>query len=69
MSFIDRRDTKAEEEAETPLDEREAAAMGSQRPRPLRDIKAEAQTIYGEVDGPETEDQYDAHHADPDEHL
>jgi hypothetical protein len=71
MSFIDRRDKKAEEEAETdaPLDEREAAAMGSQRPRPLRDIKAEAQTIYGEVDGPETEDQYDAHHADQDEHL
>jgi hypothetical protein len=63
------RDFKAEEEAKTPLDELEAAAMGSQRPRPLRDIKEEAETIYGEVDGPETEDQYDAHHAGPGEHV
>jgi hypothetical protein len=63
------RDTKAVEEASTPLDEREAAAMGSQRPRPLHDISEDAQTVYGEVDGPETEDQYDAHHAGPDEHV
>jgi hypothetical protein len=64
-----RRDTKADEEALTPLDEREAAAMGSQRARPLRDFKPGEQTVYGEVDGPENEDQYDAHHAGPDEHL
>ena len=63
------RDTKAVEEGSTPLDEREAAAMGSQRPRPLHDIPDDAQTVYGEVDGPETEDQYDAHHAGPDEHV
>ena len=65
----DGRDFVAEEEARTPLDSREAAAMGSQRPRPLHGIKDEAKTIYGEVDGPETEDQYAAHHAGPDEHL
>ncbi len=63
------RDSKADEEALTPLDEREAAAMGSQRPRPLPDFPASEQTIYGEADGPENEDQYDAHHAGPDEHL
>jgi ketosteroid isomerase-like protein len=68
MSEMDR-DIVAEEEAREPLSEREAAAMGSQRPRPLRDISEEAETIYGEVDGPETEDQYDAHHAEPGEHV
>lgn len=68
MSEFDR-DKVAWDEAKTPLDEREAAAMGSQRPRPLRDIKESAETIYGEVDGPETEDQFDAHHAEEDEHL
>ena len=68
MSEFDR-DVVADEEARTPLDSREAAAMGSQRPRPLRDIAEEAETVYGEVDGPETEDQFDAHHAEPDEHL
>jgi hypothetical protein len=68
MSEMDR-DIVAEEGAGEPLSEREAAAMGSQRPRPLRDIPEDAQTVYGEVDGPETEDQYDAHHAEPGEHV
>jgi hypothetical protein len=63
------RDDKADEEGRIPLDSREAAAMGSQRPRPLHGIKQEDETIYGEVDGPETEDQFDAHHAGEDEHL
>ena len=63
------RDKKAWDEAKTPLDEREAAAMGGQRPRPRNDIAEEAETIYGEVDGPETEDQFDAHHAGPGEHV
>jgi hypothetical protein len=64
-----KRDVVAEEEARAPLSEREAAVMGQQRPRPLRDIREDAETVYGEVDGPETEDQYDAHHAGPGEHV
>jgi len=68
MSEFDR-DVVADEEASNPLDSREAAAMGSQRPRKLHGIPEDEETIYGEVDGPETEDQFDAHHAEPDEHL
>jgi len=63
------RDVGADEEARNPLDSREAAVMGSQRPRPLAGIDESSETVYGEVDGPETEDQFDAHHAEPDEHL
>ena len=60
--------TEADDEA--PLTPREAEAMGEQAVRRLRDIPAERQTVYGEVDeGYDNEDQADAHHADPGEHV
>jgi hypothetical protein len=65
----DDRDVVADEQAREPLDSNEAPAMGFQHPRPLRGVDESAETIYAEVDGPETEDQYDAHHAEPDEHV
>jgi len=53
-----------------PLDPSEAAVMGNQAVRRLRDIAPGQQTVYGEVDeGFENEDQIDAHHAEPGEHL
>lgn len=59
-----------EADDETPLTSREAEAMGEQAVRRLRDIPAERQTVYGDVDeGFDNEDQADAHHADPGEHV
>lgn len=53
-----------------PLEFDQARAMGEQAVRRLRDIAKQQQTVYGEVDeGFENEDQQDAHHADPGEHL
>lgn len=59
-----------EADHEEPLTPDEAAAMGEQAVRRLRDIPKERQTVYGEVDlGFDNEDQADAHHAEPGEHL
>ncbi|GAC1353258.1 MAG: hypothetical protein NVSMB1_24820 [Polyangiales bacterium] len=50
---------------EAPLSAREAGVMGSQRVR-----GAGTPLVYGDVgEGNENEDQADAHHAEPDEHL
>ena len=60
--------TEADDEA--PLSSDEAAVMGAQAVRRLRDIPKERQTVYGDVDeGFDNEDQADAHHAEPGEHL
>ena len=60
--------TEADDEA--PLSSREAEAMGEQTTRRLRGIPPERQTMYGDVDeGYDNEDQADAHHADPGEHV
>ena len=59
-----------EADDEEPLTSREAEVMGAQAVRRLRDIPKERQTVYGEVDeGFDNEDQADAHHADPGEHV
>ena len=53
-----------------PLEADEAAAMGEQAVRQLRNIPESRQTVYGEVDeGYDNEDQVDAHHAEKGEHL
>ena len=55
---------------EPPLSVREAAAMGNQAVREIRGVPESTQVIYGETDGGyDNEDQVDAHHAEPDEHL
>ncbi|MBV8425075.1 MAG: hypothetical protein JO349_07780 [Candidatus Eremiobacteraeota bacterium] len=59
-----------EADDEKPLTSREAEVMGEQAVRRLRDIPKERQTVFGEVDeGFDNEDQADAHHADPGEHV
>ena len=52
-----------------PLSAREAEAMGFQRPRAFGNVKPIDEVVYGEGDGFENEDQADANHAEPDEHL
>jgi hypothetical protein len=59
-----------EADDEEPLTSEEAEVMGSQTVRHLRDIPAERQTVYGDVDeGYDNEDQADAHHAEQGEHV
>jgi hypothetical protein len=58
-----------DEGAEADLTDEEALAMGRQVPRPVGKHPAIDDTVYGEVDGPETEDQYDANHVGPGEHV
>ena len=68
----DDRPTELQTEAddEEPLSLEEARAMGEQAVRRLRGIAQSQQTVYGEVDeGFDNEDQADAHHAEPGEHL
>ena len=68
----DDRPTELHTEADDldPLTPTEAAAMGEQAVRRLRDIAKDQQTVYGEVDeGYDNEDQADAHHAERGEHL
>ena len=55
--------------ADAELSDEEALAMGRQVPRPVGKHPAIDDTVYGEVDGPETEDQYDANHVEPGEHV
>lgn len=60
--------TEADDEA--PLSSNEAAYMGSQAARRLRDIPKERETVYGDVDeGFDNEDQADANQAGPGEHV
>ena len=55
---------------ETPLTPEEAEVMGRQTERQTRGERLRDQTVYGDVGGTvENEDQTDAHHAEPDEHL
>jgi hypothetical protein len=59
-----------EADDEEPLGPREAGAAGEQTERPLRGVPLNVQTVYGDVDeGFDNEDQADAHHAEPGEHL
>ena len=43
--------------------------MGFQVPRDIPGVRAIDETVYGEADGVEREDQYDANRAGPDEHV
>jgi len=59
-----------EADDEEPLSSDEAAVMGAQAVRRLRDIPKERETVYGEVDaGYDNEDQADANSAGPGEHV
>lgn len=68
----DDRPTELHTEADDldPLSPAQAAHAGAQTERRLRGIPESEQTVYGDVDeGFDNEDQADAHHADPGEHL
>lgn len=53
-----------------PLSSTEAESMGRQTETATRDEPVSRQTVYGDVeDSVENEDQADAHHAEPDQHL
>lgn len=44
--------------------------MGRQSERDVRGEPLRRQTVYGDIEGSvDNEDQADAHHAEPDEHL
>ena len=64
------RELHTEADDEEPLTQREAGAAGEQTARKLRGVPENVQTVYGEVDeGFDNEDQADAHHAEPGEHV
>ena len=68
----DDRPTELHTEAEDdePLAPDEAGAMGNQTVRTMRGVPEKRELVYGDVGvGPENEDETDAHHADPDEHV
>ncbi len=53
-----------------PLTSNEAVYMGNQVDKKIPGVPASAMLVYGDVDeGSENEDQYDAHHAEQDEHF
>ena len=52
-----------------PLSPREAEAMGRQTETKTLGERVQDQVVYGDVESVENEDQADAHHAEPDEHL
>jgi hypothetical protein len=56
-------------EREKPLSPEEAERMGRQTETYTRGEKISDQVVYGDVDGPENEDQMDEHHAESDEHV
>jgi hypothetical protein len=58
-----------EADNEPPLSSVEAEYMGTTVAKKIRGVDPSAMLVYGEVDGVENEDQYDAHHADEGEHL
>jgi hypothetical protein len=53
-----------EEDDEQPLSPLEAEYMGHTVDKKILGIDPSALLVYGEADGPETEDQYDAHHVE-----
>jgi len=64
------RELRTEADDLPPLSKREAEAMGRQTETHTRGERISEQIVYGDVDGSvENEDQADAHHADPGEHL
>ena len=64
------RELHTEADDEEPLTPREEGVAGAQTDRPLRGVPENIKTVYGEVDeGYENQDQADAHHAEPGEHL
>ncbi|HTX03385.1 MAG TPA: hypothetical protein VMD07_06875 [Candidatus Acidoferrales bacterium] len=64
------RQLRTEADDEAPLSSDEAAVMGAQAVRRLRDIPKERETVYGDVDeGYDNEDQADANQAGPGEHV
>lgn len=70
MERDDDRPLHTQTDDEDPLTSDEAAVMGAQAVRRLRDIPKERQTVYGEVDeGYDNEDQADANQAGPGEHV
>ena len=56
-------------EREDPLSRREAEYMGNTVEKKIPGVRSEDETTYGEVDGPENQDQYDANHVGEDEHV
>jgi len=70
MERDDDRPLHTQSDDDEPLTSDEAAVMGTQAVRRLRDIPKERQTVYGEVDeGYDNEDQADANQAGPGEHV
>jgi len=56
--------------SEEPLTVEEAEVMGRQTERSIRGEPLRRQTVYGDIGGTvENEDQADAHHAEPGEHV
>ena len=54
---------------EGPLTPEEAEVMGRQTERKTRGERVSEQTVYGDTESVENEDQTDAHEAEPDEHV
>jgi hypothetical protein len=52
-----------------PLSPEEAEVMGRQTETRTRGERIRDEVVYGDVESVENEDQADAHHAEPDEHL
>jgi hypothetical protein len=52
-----------------PLTPQEAQVMGRQTETKTRGERVQDQVVYGDIESVENEDQADAHHAEPDEHL
>jgi hypothetical protein len=64
------RELHTEADELSPLSPTEAKYMGNQVDKKIPGVPASAMLVYGEVDeGFENEDQYDAHHAEPGEHV
>lgn len=58
------------ERDQTPLSSEEAEVMGRQSERDVRGEPLRRQTVYGDIEGSvDNEDQADAHHAEPGEHV
>lgn len=63
------RELQTEADDLPPLSNREAQAMGRQTETRTRGERISDEVVYGDVESVENEDQADAHHADPGEHL
>ena len=56
-------------EREEPLSRREAEYMGNTVAKKIPGVSPDEETTYGEADGPENQDQYDANNVGEDEHV